>query len=120
MMRPSLRSWTRLGGIAILLAVTLSSTANAFFPPIPPGGVRGEVIPPEPETPPTPPPDPVIPTPPVDPFPPTPDPEPPVEPPCYCPPPVDVKNTPEPATLVLGGLGILFGSGYALRRKLKK
>ena len=107
----------RFRGIAlagILIMICSTTAGQAFFPPPPsiPPAVSGADIPPL--VTPTPP---SIPPPPPDVFvPPTPVAPPPT---CVCAPPVTTQSTPEPASFVMGLIGLTVAGGYALRRRRK-
>lgn len=103
----------------LVTAAGLAGPARAFFPPPPRGGTGGIII-----TDPTPPPTVTIPPLPDDPFnepptggvtgtPPLPN------YPCDCPPP-HTNNTPEPATVVMGLMGLVVAGGAALRKRLTR
>ena len=111
MFRSSSRRFVRWTAAAVLLGLTAASSAQALFPPpfyYPPVVITGDPDP-EPPTPDLPP----------DPF--TPPPETPCSPcsPCSC----DcttVRNTPEPATLVSGIVGLSLIGAAAWRRRNRK
>src|SRR5262245_41213963 len=92
--------------LVIAFGLFATTEAKGFFPP-PPTGVSGGEVPPAPP--------PVIPLPPPDPFVPPP---PPVVPPAPARPPV-ARQTPEPATVVSGLIGLSVFGGYILRRRCK-
>ena len=98
----------------ILTAICVTTAAQAFFPPPPPPtGVSGGEVPPPANPPPV-----VVPQPPPDPFIPPP---PTTPPPDTCTgPPVTPQNTPEPASLVMGLVGLMVAGGYAARRRFRK